>query len=58
LLKGLAKIWHYLQEVSLWLTIYVNAVFMAFFAKIIEKVPDGCFYEEKTVVFISAPWIA
>jgi hypothetical protein len=31
---------------------------MAFFAKIIEKVPDGGFYEEKTIVFLSAPWVA
>ncbi len=31
---------------------------MAFFAKIIEKIPDGGFYEEKTIVFLSAPWVA
>ena len=55
LLKGLAKIWHILQEISLWLTIAVNLVFMAFFTKVIEQVPDDCFYEPKTTVFLRLP---
>lgn len=33
----------------------MNLIFVAFFTKIIEQVPDDCFYEPKTIVSLNQP---